>query len=135
MNYSLPGSSIRGLFQARYWSGLPCSPPGDLPDPGVKPTSLMSPVLAGRFFTRSATWRAPYCWWECKFLQLILKIIWYYILKLNICLSMTTFPVLGIFPRSKCLYLPKDMQNIFITVLFIIVTNCKQSILLWRMDK
>ena len=29
-----------------YWSGLPCSPPGDLPDPGVKPTSLVSPACA-----------------------------------------------------------------------------------------
>ena len=34
-----------------YWSGLPSPPPGDLPDPGIKPTSLMSPVLAGGCFT------------------------------------------------------------------------------------
>ena len=34
-----------------YWSGLPCPPPGDLPDPGIKPKSLASPALAGRFFT------------------------------------------------------------------------------------
>ena len=34
-----------------YWSGLPCPPPGDLPDPGIKSTSLVSPGLAGRFFT------------------------------------------------------------------------------------
>ena len=39
-----------------YWSGLPRSPPGDLPDPGIEPTSLMSPALAGRFFTTSTTW-------------------------------------------------------------------------------
>ena len=32
-----------------YWSGLPCSPPGDLLDPGIKPTSLNSPALAGGF--------------------------------------------------------------------------------------
>ena len=32
---------------------------GNLPDPGIEPTSLMSPVLAGRFFTASATWEAP----------------------------------------------------------------------------
>ena len=38
-----------------YWSGLPCPPPGDLPDPGIEPTSLMSPVLAGRFFTTGIT--------------------------------------------------------------------------------
>ena len=33
------------------WSGLPCSPPGDLPDPGIKPASLMFPALAGRSLT------------------------------------------------------------------------------------
>ena len=32
-------------------SGLPCPPPGDLPNPGIKPASLVSPALAGRFFT------------------------------------------------------------------------------------
>ena len=36
-----------GFSRQEYWSGLPCSPPGDLPDPGIKPTSLspMSPAL------------------------------------------------------------------------------------------
>ena len=37
-----------------YWCGLPC-PPGDPPNAGIKPTPLMSPALAGRFFTSSAT--------------------------------------------------------------------------------
>ena len=36
-----------------------CMPPGDLPDPGIKPTPLKSPALAGGFFTTSATWEAP----------------------------------------------------------------------------
>jgi len=30
---------------------LPCPPSGDLPDPGVKPASLASPALTGKFFT------------------------------------------------------------------------------------
>ena len=34
-----------------YWSGLPFATPRDLPDPVIKPMSLVSPVLAGRFFT------------------------------------------------------------------------------------
>ena len=34
-----------------YWSGLPCPPPGDLPDPRIEPTSLVSPALVGWFFT------------------------------------------------------------------------------------
>ena len=48
-----------GLSRQEYWSGLPCPPPGDLPDPGIKPMSFMSPALAGKFFTTSATWEAP----------------------------------------------------------------------------
>ena len=40
-----------GFSRQEYWSGLPCPPPGDLPDPGIKPMSLMSPALAGGFFT------------------------------------------------------------------------------------
>ena len=35
-----------GFSKKEYWSGLPCPPTGDLPDPGMKPTSLMSPTLA-----------------------------------------------------------------------------------------
>ena len=34
-----------------YWSGLPSPTPGNLPDPGIKPASLESPALVGRFFT------------------------------------------------------------------------------------
>ena len=43
-----------------YWSRLPFPPPGDLPDPEIKPTSLASPELAGGFFflTAGATWEA-----------------------------------------------------------------------------
>ena len=41
-----------------YWSGLSFPSPGDLPDPGVEPVSLMSPALTGRFFTTRATWEA-----------------------------------------------------------------------------
>ena len=39
-----------GLSRQEYWSGLPCPPPGDLPDPGIEPTSFMSPALAGGLF-------------------------------------------------------------------------------------
>ena len=63
-----PGSSVYGVLPARilewvaisfskeYRSGLLCPLPGDLPNPGIKPTSLMSPALAGRFFTTSTTY-------------------------------------------------------------------------------
>ena len=41
-----------------YWNGLPCPPPGDLPNTGVKPMPLMSLALAGGFFTTRTTWEA-----------------------------------------------------------------------------
>ena len=36
---SPPSSSVPGILQIPYLSGLPCPAPGDLPDPGIKPTS------------------------------------------------------------------------------------------------
>ena len=39
MNYSPSGSSVHRILQAEHWSGLPCPPPGDLPDPGIEPRS------------------------------------------------------------------------------------------------
>ena len=45
-----------GVSRQEYWSGLPCPPTGDLPDPGIKPKS---PVLASRIFTTEPPGR-PY---------------------------------------------------------------------------
>ena len=47
-----------GFSRQEYWSGLPCPPPGDLPNPGLKPASLLSPALAGGVFTTTVTWEA-----------------------------------------------------------------------------
>ena len=47
----------KGLSRQEYWGGVPCPPPEDLPNPGIKPTSPASPALAGRFFTTSTTWK------------------------------------------------------------------------------
>ena len=49
-----------GFSRQEYWSGFPFLPPGDLPDPGTEPASLMSPALVGMFFTTSVTWDTPY---------------------------------------------------------------------------
>ena len=55
MDNSLSGSSVQGIPRQGYWSGLPFPTPGNLPYPGMESTSLMSPALAGGFFTKSAT--------------------------------------------------------------------------------
>ena len=49
-----------GFSRQEYWDGMPCPPPGDLPNPGLEPVSLMSLALAGGegFFTTSTTWKA-----------------------------------------------------------------------------
>ena len=58
MDCSLPGFSFHRILQARILEGLPCPPPGDLPDLGIKPVSLTSPTLGGRSFMISTTWEA-----------------------------------------------------------------------------
>ena len=50
-----------GFSRQEYWSELPCFPPGDLPDPGIKPASLTSPALAGGLFITRTTWEGPPC--------------------------------------------------------------------------
>ena len=50
-----------GFSRQEYWSGLPCPPPGDLPDSGIEPAVLTSCALAGRLFTTSATWKSITC--------------------------------------------------------------------------
>ena len=50
MDYKLPGSSVHGI--------LPYLSPGDLPNPGIKPTSPVVSYIAGRFFT-TEPWRKP----------------------------------------------------------------------------
>ena len=47
-----------GFSRQECWSGLPCPSLGDLPNPGIELSSLMSPALAGGFFTTSAIWEA-----------------------------------------------------------------------------
>ena len=50
MDCSPPIPLSMELFRREYWSGLPCPPPGDLPNPGTEPASPVSPVLADGFF-------------------------------------------------------------------------------------
>ena len=54
-----------GFSRWEYWSKWPCSPPGDLPEPGNGPTFLMSPALTCGFFTTSTTW--TFTSWHCYF--------------------------------------------------------------------
>ena len=49
-----------GFSRQKYWSQVPFLPPGDLPNPGIEPTSLMPPALTDMFFITSATWEAKY---------------------------------------------------------------------------
>ena len=70
MDQGPPGSSVHGILQARIWSGLPFPPPGDLPDPGIHPSSpalqadSSPPGLLG----------GPTCIRQIRFIQILKKI-------------------------------------------------------------
>ena len=55
---ALQASLSMGFSRQEYWSGSPCPPPEDIPDPQLKSMSLTLPAPASRFFTTSATWKA-----------------------------------------------------------------------------
>ena len=55
-DYSLLGSSVHGILQARILKWVAHPPPRDVPHPGIYPASPVSPALADRFFTTSTTW-------------------------------------------------------------------------------
>jgi len=51
----MPGSSFHGILQARVMEWVAMLSSRDPPDPGIKPASLSSPALAGKFLTTSTT--------------------------------------------------------------------------------
>ena len=53
MDCNPPGSSVHGILRARILEWVAISFSRDLPDPGIKSMSLLSPALVGRFFTTS----------------------------------------------------------------------------------
>ena len=55
MDYSPLGSSVRGILQASVLEWVAMPSPGDLPNPGNEPVSIMSPAFADGFFPTSAT--------------------------------------------------------------------------------
>ena len=58
-----------GVFRQEYWSGLPCPPPGDLPDPGIEPGSpaLQEDSLASESPGKSTNWRLKHIY-LCRYL-------------------------------------------------------------------
>ena len=50
-----------GFSRQGYWTGLPCPPPGDLPDPGIKPASPVFPAFQADTLLLNH-WRSPLCY-------------------------------------------------------------------------
>ena len=92
-----------GFSSQEYWSGLSGPPPGDLPDPGMEPTPVFSPALAGRFFfffttespgkpykelpTMKCLWPLPCQKIKTKFLKLVPRMTRIYLVESALMLS------------------------------------------------
>ena len=94
-----------GFCRKEYWSVLPCPPPGDLPNPGIEPTSLVSPALAGEFFNTNTTWEALSYGSTALF----------FTTKIFTCLSVSV-PLPSLFPQKVRLKQPVSFlsSNIFV---------------------
>ena len=69
---------IMRFSRQEYWSWLSYPPPGNLLKPGIEPKSLMSPTLAGRFFTTSTTWEAYIYVCVCVFFLIFFSLMVYH---------------------------------------------------------
>ena len=91
-----------GFSREEYWSGLPCPPPGDLPDLGIKPRS---PVLAGRFFTAEPPGKSQsllhYCFIFINALSLLSLFINYLILFVLFLISVNSMRIGTLSASSK----------------------------------
>ena len=134
MDCSPPDSSVHAILQAEVLSrsGMSFLFPGDLPNPEIKPASLMSPALAGGFFTAGATWEVPnFCY---KFSHTPTCVLLY--------LSLVSFhDVLphalsrkvpeNSFQASQSLYIPSSVISIGKTLPFMVyLVNSISSILM-----
>ena len=97
-----------GFSRQECWSELPCHPPENLPNPGTKPTYFMSPALAGRFFTISATWEALFPTME-----------YYSVMKWNEQLSHERTC-----RNFKCIFLSERNQSKQAAVLYLVAQSC-----------
>ena len=57
-----PAPLSMGFSRQEHWTGLPCSPPGDLLDPGIEPTSLKSLALVSGFFITGTADNGDHLW-------------------------------------------------------------------------
>ena len=72
------------LSRQEYWSGLPCPPAGDPPNPRKEPASLRSSELGGRFFTTSATWEAHIHQWSIDFLFFFIFLQFFFLIEVQL---------------------------------------------------
>ena len=97
MNCSPPGSSVCGILQAKILEWVECPPPGNLPNLGTEPASLMSCVLASRFFTTNAT-REVLAVCMLNLMEEYVKVSWkwqYRILRSRSSVSMLKYPLVA----------------------------------------
>ena len=73
LGHNPPASSVLGILQAEYWSGLPCPPPGDVPNSGIEPRS---PALQADFLHRSH--QGSLGWYYCPSLKDSLLLLFSY---------------------------------------------------------
>ena len=131
LDCSLPGSSVHGFSRQEYWSGLPISRPGDLPNPRIKPKSFESSALTGGFFITGPCRKTliPLYLMQ-KLIQEIPTLIQEYRCKnktkINSGENSNIFMTLGrnnfFFPPSH--FIMKNLKNICCKYLYIHILNC-----------
>ena len=113
-----------GLFRQGFWSGLPFSSTGDLPDPGMEPAFLMPPALQAGSFTTSTTWEAPFTFLTYETITIIkitlycsLNCLWPFVIS---CSSLQSFQQVTTDVLSFTIYYISLFGTLYTCVLFLV---------------
>ena len=104
-----------GFSRQEYWSGLPFPSPGDLPNSGTELACLMSPELAGGFFTTSATANGDCC----------------HEIKRSLLLGRKVMTNLDSILKSRDITLPKNIRLVKAMVFPVVMYGCES----WTIKK
>ena len=121
-----------GCSRQEYWSGLPCSLLGYLPDPGIESASLLPPTLGVRFFTTNTTWEAQVAYFVWNHME------WYRrSIMANLFNHIIGCPSEYSFTIKK--FTGTEMNSIFLKLSGVetidpVDTNCSQWQYLWIQD-
>ena len=127
MDCSLPVSSFHGI---EYWSGLPCPPPGDLPDPGTRTYTIKQVKQNGRLVLVRMwrNWSLTFPVGNVKMMQPLWKTVWWFLKNLKIESPYNpAVLLLCVFPKELKARTQTDTCSLLLIAVLCLIAKCPSA--------